>query len=208
MREQAEHIGLWRIISRRAAYENRWIQVEHHDVVQPDGEPGVYGVVRFANLAVGVLPLFADGTVPLVGQHRFPLDRYSWELPEGGGPAGEEPEVTARRELVEETGLQAGGLFRMGDAYLSNAVTDERATMFLAWDLTTGTANPDGDEVLSHRRLPLSEVLKEIFEGRIDDALTILTVQSAVTQAMAGRLPERVAAIVRPQLKAMLATRA
>lgn len=181
--------GPWIIRSRRIAYDNPWIKVAHHEVMRPDGKAGVYGVVHFAHLAVGVLPLFEDGTVPLVGQHRFPLDAYSWELPEGGGPLEEAPEAAARRELAEETGLTAKELYPLGECHLSNSVTDEKAVMFLAWGLSEGAAAPAGDEVLAHRRLSFSDLLQEVLDGKITDALTILLVQTALLKAKRGDLP-------------------
>ena len=186
----------FRVLSTRTAYENPWISVEHNEVTRPDGAPGVYGVVRFANRAIGVLPLFADGTVPLVGQHRFPFDAYSWELPEGGGPKNEAPEDAARRELSEETGVTAEHLLEIGRADLSNSVTDERAVLFLAWGLTEGAASPDGDEVLAHRRVPFADLLAEVLDGRITDALTHLLVLTARAKAQRGELPAAPAALI------------
>ena len=182
--------GPWTVRSSRVAYENPWVRVEHDEVTRPDGSPGVYGVVRFANLAVGVLPIFADGTVPLVGQHRYPFDAYSWELPEGGAPHGEDPKAAARRELAEETGVRADHLSEIGRAHLSNSVTDERAVMYLAWGLTEGTARPDADEVLAHRRVPFADLLADCLSGTITDAFTQLMVLTALVRAQRGELPD------------------
>ena len=98
----------WTTLGSRPVYENPWIKVREDQVLRPDGQPGIYGVVEFKNRAVGVLPVEDDGAVWLVGQYRYPLQAYSWEIPEGGSAAGETPEETARRELQEETGLTAG----------------------------------------------------------------------------------------------------
>ena len=106
-------------------YENPWIRVREDQVLRPDGLPGIYGVVEFKNRAVGVLPVEADGSVWLVGQYRYPVGAYSWEIPEGGGPMSEDPEATARRELREETGLTAGKIELLTTAHLSNSVSDE-----------------------------------------------------------------------------------
>ncbi len=188
--------GPWVIRERRIAYDNPWLAVDHHEVTRPDGADGIYGVVRFANLAIGVLPLFDDGTVPLVGQHRFPFNAYSWELPEGGGAKDVPPEQSARRELVEETGLTAAHWHHFGGCHLSNSVTDEVAYYFLAWGLTEGEATPDGDEVLGHRRVPLSALIAECLEGKITDSLTILMVQTAILKAQAKDLPPRPTALI------------
>ena len=182
--------GPFTIRSSRTAYENPWVRVEHDEVTRPDGSPGVYGVLRFANYAIGVLPLFEDGSVPLVGQHRYPFDAYSWEVPEGGGPKAEAPEAAARRELAEETGLTARHLLEIGRADLSNSVTDEQAVMFLAWGLSEGEAAPEPTEVLAHRRVPFADLLAEVLDGRITDSLTHLLVLTALAKAQAGMLPE------------------
>jgi len=182
--------GPWTINDVHTAYENPWVKIRHHDVARPDGKPGVYGVVSFANLAIGVLPLFADGTVPMVGQFRFPLARETWELPEGGGPKDQPPLASAQRELKEETGCTAENWVEYGQADLSNSVTDERAHLFLAWDLTQGEAAPEPDEVFTYKRVTFGELLQDIHTGRVDDALTQLLVLTAVTKALAGQLPK------------------
>ena len=192
--------GPWTIRASRTAYENPWITVQHDEVTRPDGSPGTYGVVRFANVAVGVLPLFGDGTTVLVGQHRYPFGAYSWELPEGGAPHAEDPADAARRELAEETGLVAAGLAEIGRAHLSNSVTDERSVMFVAWDLTEGVATPDADEVLETRRVPLGEVVDACLSGAITDAFTHQIVLTALARAQRGAqqglLPDRPRALI------------
>jgi 8-oxo-dGTP pyrophosphatase MutT (NUDIX family)/predicted GNAT family N-acyltransferase len=160
-------------LGSRPVYDNAWISVAEHQVVRPDGQPGIYGVVHFKNRAVGVVPYEEDGTVWLVGQHRFPLKRYSWEIPEGGAPEGESLEDCARRELREETGLEAGRLEPLLTLHLSNSVTDETATLFLARDLRRGPAAPEGSEVLRVARVPLSEALQRVESGEITDAMTV-----------------------------------
>ncbi len=167
----------WRRSSRRLVYENPWISVYHDDVVQPDGEPGIYGLVHFRHRAVGVAPLDAAGRVLLVGQFRYTLDRYSWEIPEGGGRFEESPEEAARRELAEETGYGGGVWRELCRAYLSNSVSDEEAILFAATNLEPGQATPDGTERLELRWVAFDEALAMIGRGEITDAMTMLALQ-------------------------------
>jgi len=187
-----KRVGPWRVLSEREVYRNPWIGVVDCDVLHPDGSPGQYGVVRFANRAIGVLPLFDDGTVMLVGQHRFPLDAYSWELPEGGGRLADDPLAAAARELEEETGLTAAVWLPLADFDLSNSVTDEAAACFLAAGLLEGTARPEPSEALSLRRIAFGELLHEVLTGRIRDSLTIVMTLAAHVRALRGELPDAI----------------
>ena len=169
--------GPWLRHSRRVAYENAWITIWHDEVTRPDGAPGIYGIVHFANLAVGVVAIDDNDRVLLVGQHRYALDAYSWEIPEGGVPDGESALEGARRELREETGFEAADWRELARSHLSNSVSDEVAVLYQATGLRAGTATPDGTEALDVRWLPFDEVLAMTLDGRITDALTVLAVQ-------------------------------
>lgn len=170
-------VGPWRRVARRVAYENPWVTVWHDDVVRPDGGAGIYGVVHFHNVAVGVVAIDAADRVVLVGQHRYTFDACSWEIPEGGAPAGEDPLEGARRELREETGLAAGTWRELCRAHLSNSVTDEEAVLFVATDLQQDAPDPEATEDLAIRWLPFEEAVQMTFDGGITDALTILALQ-------------------------------
>ncbi len=167
----------WQTVSSEQVYDNPWIHVREDRVIRPDGEPGIYGVVHYKNIAVGVLPIEEDH-IYLVGQYRYPLQSYSWEIPEGGCPEGEEPLRAAQRELREETGLEAGRWQMLGEAYLSNSVADEYAVWFVATDLVPGEVRPEGTERLRVRRVPLSEALTMALDGEITDALSLLALMS------------------------------
>jgi 8-oxo-dGTP pyrophosphatase MutT (NUDIX family) len=169
--------GPWTRASRRVAYQNAWLTIWHDEVTRPDGSPGVYGVIHFENLAAGVLALDDADRVLLVGQHRYALDAWSWELPEGGVPAGETPLDGARRELLEETGVAASEWSELARIHLSNSVSDEVAVLFLATGLTHGTATPNVTEQLEVRWLPFEEVLEMTLDGRISDAMTVVAVE-------------------------------
>ena len=178
--------GPWTRRSRRVAYENPWLTIWHDEVTQPDGAPGIYGVVHFANLAAGVLVLDADDRILLVGQHRYALGTYSWEIPEGGVPAGETALKGAQRELREETGLEAADWQELARIHLSNSVSDELAILFLATRLTHGIAAPEGTEDLEMRWLPFAEAMAMTLDGRITDAMSVVAIERlALLQARA-----------------------
>lgn len=168
--------GPWRVLERRPIYANPWIEVTHHDVLDPSGRPGTYGTVHFKNRAIAVLPLDHENHTWLVGQHRFPLREYSWEIPEGGGPLGEDPLDAAKRELKEEVGLVAGRWERILDMHMSNSVTDEVSISYLARDLTLGDAEPESTEDLKVRRVPFEDVFQMVLRGEITDALSVATI--------------------------------
>ncbi|HYC04770.1 MAG TPA: NUDIX hydrolase [Azospirillaceae bacterium] len=180
----------WKTLSRETRYENPWIRIEHHAVLNPAGRPGIYGVVRFRSQAVGVLPIDSEGHTWLVGQYRYPLDRYSWEIPEGGAPLGTDPADTARRELIEETGLRAGRLLEFLRMDLSNSTTDETAFSYLAWDLERGEAEPEETEQLKLRRVRLAEALAMAKRGEITDSISVASLLRLKVMADDGELPE------------------
>lgn len=184
-----EKRGPWTVNSRHVPYDNRWIRVTHHEVITPSGGTGIYGTVHYKNWAVGVVPVDEEGHTFLVGQHRFPLDAYSWEIPEGGGAIGGDPKDAAARELSEETGLSAKSWQQLLRCDLSNSVSDERATAFLAWDLTRGQASPEPTEQLVLRRVPLTEAFNMVATGAIQDALSVLSLQAVQLLHLQGRLP-------------------
>jgi 8-oxo-dGTP pyrophosphatase MutT (NUDIX family) len=181
----------WRRRSRRTAYENAWIELWHDEVVRPDGEDGIYGVVHFRNVAVGVVAVDADGGIVLVGQFRYTLDAWSWEIPEGGVPIGEDPLDGARRELREETGLTAATWAELGRVHLSNSVSDELGILYLASDLTDGEAEPEGTEALEVRRVPFTEALAMTLDGRITDGLSVIALQRVALTRLATAAAER-----------------
>ena len=169
-----EQTNPWTTLGSRPVYENPWIKVREDQVLRPDGQPGIYGVVEFKNRAVGVLPVEDDGSLWLVGQYRYPLQAYSWEIPEGGCPERETPEETARRELQEEAGLTALNLELLTTAHLSNSVCDEVAYIFRASGLTHGPNNPEGAESLDVRRVAWAEAWAMLRRGEITDSISVI----------------------------------
>lgn len=166
-------INPWKTLKIQTVYDNPWISLTHRDVLNPAGKPGIYGVVHFKNTAIGIVPLDADGYTWLVGQYRYTLDRYSWEIPEGGGPIGTPPLVSAQRELLEETGLRAARWTLLLELHTSNSVTDEYGIAYVAQELTQDAPQPEDTEELRLWRLPLSEAVELVMNGTITDALSI-----------------------------------
>ncbi len=196
MADEVERRGPWLIRSSRRAYDNPWIGVTEHQVTDPNGNPGLYGVCEVKSHAVGVVPIDADGHTWLVGQHRFPRDYYSWELPEGAGDAGEDPLVSAQRELREETGVTAGQWQALVEMDFSNALSDEVGYGFLAWDLKEGLAEPDAVEQLSVRRLPFADALEMAVRSEVRDAFSQVMLIKVDLLGRRGRLPDPVARVL------------
>lgn len=189
----------WIVKGVTRPFENEWFRIDSHAVIHPGGAEGTYSVIRPRRLAVGALPIDGDGNVHLVGQWRFPLSRYSWEIPEGGAEPGEPALACAQRELEEETGLRAKDWRKILDIDLSNSLTDEQGVVFLATGLEPGGARPEATEVLRHRAAPFSDVLERVTDGRIRDSLTVAGVLRAHHMAVRGQLP-------RSLVRAMLGT--
>lgn len=185
----------WRSEMMREVYRNKWIAVEEHAAVAPTGAPATYGVVRFHNRAIAVMPIFPDGSTVLVGQHRFAGMNYSWELPEGGSPLTDDPLDGAVRELKEETGLVAGTWIPAFQGLeLSNSVTDELAYGFFALDLTQAEAEPDPTESFVLRRVHFRHALQLARDGVLKDVMTVAMLYQAYHMAMEGELPADVSA--------------
>ena len=188
----AEGLGPWRRWrdgGGETLFENPWLQLTRHAATAPTGAPADYVVMRPRNLAAGVLPLHDDGTVTLVGQHRFATMRYSWEMPEGGVPPGEDSLTGVQRELAEEAGLTAAHWRQVLELELSNSITDERALCWLAWGLSPAPIAPDPTEDLRIARVPFRSLIAEIERGTVRDVMTVATALKAHHMARGGRLP-------------------
>jgi 8-oxo-dGTP pyrophosphatase MutT (NUDIX family) len=190
----------WTVLSRALAYENAWIRVDHHEVLDPSGGPGIYGTVHFKQQATGVVPIDEKGNVVLVGQYRFPLRAYSWEIPEGGGEHSVSALESTQRELREECGLAARHWREIVCMDLSNSVSDERSTAFLAWDLFAADGRPESTERLQVARIPFWGAVDRAKRGEIRDAISVAALFRVALMALQGELPEEVAeAIGRPK---------
>ena len=166
----------WKILAERKIYDNPWIGITEYDVINPGGGKGIYGKVHYKGLAIGILPMDEEGYIWLVGQYRFVLDAYSWEIPEGGGDPDIPPVESAKRELEEETGLVASDWSLLMEMHLSNSVSDERAFVYLARGLEQREAMPEETEQLVVRRLPFEEAYKMMERGEITDSMSVAAI--------------------------------
>lgn len=170
----------WKKINTTEIYDNPWISVREDKVKTPTGKDGIYGVVTFKNKAIGIVPIDADGNIYFVGQYRYPIEEYCWEIPEGGGLIGkEEPLETAKRELLEETGLVAQNWTLIGRIHTSNSVCNEEGFLFLAENLIQEKSNPEETEILHVRKIPLSKAVEMVLNFEITDSLTVAGIMIA-----------------------------
>ncbi len=164
----------WQTLSKKEIYTNPWIEVTEAQVLNPNGGRGIYGVVHFKNLAIGVIPVSASGHTWIVGQHRYPFNgKFTWEIIEGGGPLETDPLVSARRELLEEAGLIAKEWKLIQEMELSNSATDEKALIYLAQDLTETTPEPEDTELLMVEKIKLRTLCDMVLQGEITDSLSV-----------------------------------
>jgi 8-oxo-dGTP pyrophosphatase MutT (NUDIX family) len=163
----------WKTISKKLIYSNPWIRVEEHQVINPNGGTGIYGQVHFKNKAIGIVPLDDKLNTWLIGQYRYTLGEYSWEIPMGGGSESEDLLLSAKRELKEETGLSASKWTNILRIHTSNSVTDEEGFVFLAEGLTPGETEFDETEDLEIQKMPFVEAVKKVLDGEITDAISI-----------------------------------
>jgi 8-oxo-dGTP pyrophosphatase MutT (NUDIX family) len=163
----------WIKLGTTHLYDNSWISVTEDQVINPAGNKGIYGIVHFKNLAIGIIPMDQEGNIYMVGQYRYVSGNYSLEIPEGGGPLGIDPLDSAKRELKEETGLHANTWEKLFEMDLSNSVTDERAIVYLATDLQQGEPDPDETEELSVSKINLNEAYQMVLDGKITDSITV-----------------------------------
>lgn len=178
-------IGPWRQLTSELVYQNPWVEVHHQTVTTPAGTAGIYGKIHFKSVAIGIIPVDEHGNTWLVGQHRYTLDEFSWEIPMGGGALDCPPLLAAQRELQEETGFTASHWQQMMKLHTSNSVTDEVAYVFLAQGLVAGVQQLEATESdLVLRQLPLQEAINWALEGIITDAISV-----AALLAVKHRLP-------------------
>ncbi len=172
----------WQLKHSRPVYDNAWLRLDEDEVINPGGGISHYGKVLFKNIAIGIIPLDADNNTWLVGQYRYVPDRYSWEIPMGGGPLHIDPLDSAKRELKEETGLSADGWQELMHLHTSNSVTDERSIVYVARGLHEGKTEFGETEDLQLIKLPLEEAVARVMSGEITDAISVASLLALARQ--------------------------
>ena len=178
----------WQIVSQKEIYSNPWIGLTEYQVINPSGNPGIYGKIHYKNIAIGVIPLDDEMNTYLVGQYRFTLSQYSWEIPEGGGILGTDPLESAKRELLEETGLKAESWTEIQRLHLSNSVSDELCIIYLARNLQQFDPEPEDTEQLIIKKTPFEEVYNKVSGGEITDSVTVAAVLKIKLMQLEGKL--------------------
>lgn len=178
----------WRTKSSEIRYENNWIAIEHHEVINPAGNDGVYGVIRFKNIAIGIVPVDEHGNTWIVGQFRYPINEYSWEIPEGGGSKSIDPLEAAKRELLEETGIRAAKWDLVQKVHLSNSASDEEGLIYLARDLTFTESSPEETEELTVKKIPITKLIEKVENGEITDSLTVIAALKLKVMLLSGKI--------------------
>lgn len=163
----------WKTLKSKIVHDSPWIKVSSHDVIDPGGNAGKYSTVHFKNYAIGIIPLDEYYYTWIVGQYRYPVDEYTWEIPEGGGAIDTSPLKSAKRELLEETGIKAGKWQKILEMQLSNSATDELAIVYIARDLSFHPPQPEDDEELLIKKLPFHQLYLMALNGKIKDSLTV-----------------------------------
>jgi 8-oxo-dGTP pyrophosphatase MutT (NUDIX family) len=173
----------WTTLSGEDKYENRWIRVTEYQVINPAGGRGIYGKIHFRNKGIGIIPVDDDGNTWLVGQYRYTLNEFHWEIPEGGGPLDEDPLEAAKRELREETGLTAKKWRLLLKMNPSNSVSDEVCVVYLAEDIEYGEAELEDTEAdLKVRKIPLKDAVAMIDRGEIADSMSMIGLLTVARQ--------------------------
>lgn len=167
-------IGPWNLVSNNQVYDNNWITVNHHEVIDPSGLPGIYGKIHFKNIAIGIIPLDQKNNTWIVGQYRYPLEKFSWEIPEGGGDLNFDVLDSAKRELLEETGIVAKEWQTILECDLSNSVSDERGVIYLARNLSFQAQKLESTEDITLKKIPFTVLYQMALSGKIRDSLSLI----------------------------------
>jgi 8-oxo-dGTP pyrophosphatase MutT (NUDIX family) len=185
-RRQTAGRNPWQTLGSRVAYENAWLRLREDAVIRPDGKEGIYSVVEMRP-SVGIVALNAGREIVLVGQWRYPLGRYSWEIPRGGSAEGESDLLAvAQRELREEAGVAARTWQRLGVVDVNNGVTSDVQHLFLATGIEERETQPDPVEEIAVRWAPLESAVQMATSGEISEVCSVAAILLAARMFQAG----------------------
>jgi len=165
-------------IHSRLVYDGNLLKVHEDLALMPNGSESRREWIRHPG-ACAIIPVFENGDLLLLRQFRYAPARMFWEVPAGKRDAGEHPDTTAHRELLEETGLMSDELVQIGHFYPAIGFADEIIYVYLARNLTVSTSKMDDDEFVESVRLPASTVYNMLDNGEIEDGKTIISLTMA-----------------------------
>ena len=186
----------WKVLQEEVRLSCPYFDVRQ-DLVSHAGRPArAYHSIRMKHRGVCVLPVDQQGLVTLVGQYRYVLGRYTWELPAGGAPIGADQLAIAQKELKEECGYRARYWLRVIGGDVSGGTLDGHSSGYIAWELEEGEPQPEAEESLSLRKVPLSEAVELALQGEVTSLISISVLLAAQLRAVRGALPDHLSKLL------------
>lgn len=195
--ESEDESNPWFVIREEVKFDCTYFAARSDVVRHSDGPPRAYNSIRMKYYGVCVAPIDNDGRVTLVGQYRYVLNRFTWELPGGGARRGSPPLDVAKAELSEETGFKASQWLKVFEAAVAPGTLDEITPGFIAWDVERGEPHPDPEERLSLRQVPFSEAVSMALRGGINNMPGVALLTAIQVRLQRGDLPDSLAALLR-----------
>lgn len=189
----------WIVHRKEEKFACSFFSVRSDTVAHGHRLPRTYNSIRMKSPGVSIAPIDSDGRVTLIGQYRYVLDRFTWELPGGGCKPEQTPVEAATAELSEETGYRADHWLRLFDASLSPGTIEGSTHCFVAWDLQAGMPHPEPEERLSQRRVSFDEAVSMVLSGEISNFSSTTLLLGIQVKFARNELPADLAALLRRQ---------
>jgi 8-oxo-dGTP pyrophosphatase MutT (NUDIX family) len=196
---QLDQANPWTILHREEKFTCSYFSVRSDTVQFGASRPRTYNSVRMKSLGVTIAPIDDEGCTTLVGQFRYVLDRFTWELPAGGCRLDQAPVDAAKIELSEETGYRATHWLRLFDGTVSPGSMDGRTQCFVAWGLQSGAPHPEPEEELVQRRVPFAVSVSMALSGEISHFGSIGLLLGIHTKLVRGELPKDLTMLLQPR---------